>query len=196
MLSSREYFLMKKVMFLSVASLHGVFGWYLLAGLWTVGCVSIRHPIGSCPGGVWDGVFSGVCLCSLMFPLVFEGWKCFLTESNLRQVPEKWPNMLSSNSLRAQDTILWQESRREGMWRLGFNFSGCNCRIISWLCPCVLLWVTFGASDLSLNGFCIITLHFYLHLWPTKRGPFLSRIWFRCCLDDYLSSYLLVSSTQ
>lgn len=30
----------------------------------------------------------------------------------------------------------------------------------------------------------------------TKCGACLSRIWFWCCLDDYLPSYLLVSSTQ
>lgn len=135
-------------------------GWQLLAA-----CLcSIRLPQLS-RRLLEQGLLRG-CLCSLMFPLVFEDWKCWVWSSSgcckmFRCSPEApwnpWTGFYVGKSIGGNPT-----------WGLDFSFNVCNCCIIKWLWPCAVLWMTFRVWDLSLNGFCVTTSHFCLPLWADQ----------------------------
>lgn len=101
------------------------------------------------------------CLCSLMFPLVSEGWKCWVWSSSgcckmIRCSPAApWTGFYVGKSI----------GGNVGAW---LQFRVCNCYITKWLWPCAVLWMTFRVWDLSLNGFWVITSHFCLPLWADQ----------------------------
>lgn len=135
-----------------------------------------------------QGLLRG-CLCSLMFPLVSEDWKCWVWSLQNDQ-------SLPCSSLEPMDGVLCGKgNRREGggltlvsvyvIAALSNDFGHVLCS--GW--PLEYgTWVWMAS---------VLSHHISAYLYgQTKCGSFQSRIWFQSCLDGYLPSYLLVSSTQ
>lgn len=133
------------------------------------------------------------CLCSLMFPLVFEDWKCWVWSSSGCC---KMIRCSSCSSLDPMDRVLHGKvNRREcggltivSVYVIATLSNGFGCVLCSAWPLEYGTWVWMAS---------VLSHHISACLYgQTKCGTFQRRIWFQSCFDGYLPSYLLVSSTQ
>lgn len=156
-------------------------------------CVSVQHlTAAALPKAFGTGSSQGV---PLQFDVPSSVWGLEMLSLIIISSLQN-DQMLSCNSLEATDRVLcrkvnWRECGGSTLVSvyviaaLSNDFGHVLCS--GW--PLEYGTWVWMASVLSHP----ISAYFY---GQTKCGAFQSRIWFRSCLDGYLPSYLLVSSTQ
>lgn len=156
-------------------------------------CVSVQHPAAAALPKAFGTGSSQVV--PLQFDVPSSVWGLEMLRLIFIRALQN-DQTFSCNSLEAMDGVLREK------------VNGRECGGLTWVSVYVIAAVSHDFGHVLCSGWpleygtwvwmaSVLSHHISAYLYgQSKCGAFQSRIWFQSCLDGYLPSYLLVSSTQ